>query len=234
MKGIRSLIALLLTMLCVAAAFGAEQPTLQKAQGDVAVRVGVTETWTAARVGDALSPDATVRTGKQSSAVILLPSANRKILLPAEVILDISDIRELTQEELMLKLTMEKVRSSSYEWKTKEMNIPGTTVVHGSARDKKEAVAAANQETGIQEMNGTRVLFENGFYSTGALRAMSVLRRYPSLGEQFENRLLVAQALEQANLKSEALAEYVTLSQSLELNKQQKDLVQTRIARLKR
>ncbi|MEK7670673.1 MAG: hypothetical protein AAB344_00435, partial [Bacteroidota bacterium] len=112
MKGIRSMIVFLMLMLTAAIAFGGEQITLQKAQGDVSVRAGVTETWTKAHAGDALKPDATLKTGKHSSAVLLLPFANKKISLPPEVMVDISDIRELTQEELMLKLTMEKVRAS--------------------------------------------------------------------------------------------------------------------------
>jgi hypothetical protein len=164
----------------------------------------------------------------------VLSSNSKKISLPPEVMVDISDIRELTQEELMLKLTMEKVRSSSYEWKNKEMNIPNTTVVHGEAKDKKETPAETNPEVGVLQMNGTRVLYENGFYPTSALKALDVMRRYPSLGGKFENRMLVAQALEKSNLKSEALSEYVLLSRAENFTKEQRELVQSKIAQLKR
>jgi hypothetical protein len=221
-------------MLLASLAIGGEEITLQKAVGEINVRAGVTETWTKANAGDALKPDATVKTGKKSSALILLPTSNKTISLPAEVMMDISDIRELTQEELMLKLTMEKVRSSSYEWKNKEMNIPNTTVVHGEAKDKKGPSAESNSELGILQMNGTRVLYENGFYPTSALKALDVMRRYPSLGSQFENRLFVAQALEKSNLKSEALNEYVSLSYARNITTAQKELVQSRIAQLKK
>jgi hypothetical protein len=234
MKGIRSIIVFLLLLVLTTVAFSDEQITLQKAQGDVSVRAGVTETWTKAHAGDALKPDATLKTGKQSSAIILLPSANRKISLPPEVIVDISDIRQLTQEELMLKLTMEKVRASSYEWKNKEMNIPSTTVVHGDPKDRKEPLAESNPEVGVLQLNGTRVLFDNGFYSTSALKAMEVLRRYPSLGSKFENRFLIAQALEKSNLKSEALNDYVALSMSQSITKEQRELLQAKIAQLRK
>ncbi|MBX2990413.1 MAG: hypothetical protein KF749_04495 [Bacteroidetes bacterium] len=234
MKGFRSFLVLILTCVLAAAAFGGESISLQKAQGEVMIRVGVTETWNRVNVGDVLNPDATVRTGKNSSAVVFLPSTKKRILLPPEVMVDISDMRELTQEELMLKLTMEKVRASSYEWKSKEMNIPGTTVVHGEAGDRKIASSEAGVEAGLLQLNGIRVLYDNGYYSTSALRTIDVLRRYPSLGEKFEYRMLGAQALEKANLKGEALNEFVLISQLSSLTREQRDVVQNRISRLKK
>lgn len=234
MKGFRLFLVFILTCVLAAVAFGGENISVHKVQGNVMIRVGVTETWNKVNTGDVLNPDATVRTGKNSSAVIFLLSANKRVLLPPEVMVDISDMRELTQEELMLKLTMEKVRASSYEWKNKEMNIPGTTVVHGEAKDKKDASAEANIEAGLLQLNGIRVLYENGYYSTSALRTMDVLRRYPSLGEKFEYRMLGAQALEKARLKGEALNEYVLISQLPSLTREQRDVVQSRVSQLKK
>lgn len=234
MKSIRSLIVFVMVLLAAGWAVGGEYITLQKVQGDVSVRPGVTETWIRAKAGDLLKADATVRTGPESSALILLPAMSKRISLPPDVMVDISDIRDLTQEELMLKLTMEKVRASSYEWKNKEMNTPSTTVVHGDLKDKKESLAEGNAELGILQLNGTRVLYENGFYSTSALKTLEILRQYPSLSSLYKNRLLVAEALEKANLKSEAMNEYVAISSLPDIQKDQKEFVQSRIARLKK
>lgn len=210
-----------------------EDIRLQKATGDVYIRHGVAEIWTKVAVGDVLKPEDTMKTGKRGSA-LLVANGGKRIMLPSEVIVDVSDIRDLSQEELMLKLTMEKVRASSYEWKNDEMNIPNATVVHGT--DKTTAIPLTeNQiETGRFEWNGTKVLYDNGYYSTSALKAMDVLRRYPPLGEKFENRLLVAQALEKANLRGEALSEYVSISQSDKLTAEQREVVAARIAQLRK
>lgn len=234
MKGIRSLIVFILLLLAAGFAIGGEYITLQKIQGDVSIRPGVTETWIKAKSGDLLKADATVRTGQESSALILLSPTNKRISLPADVIVDISDIRDLTQEELMLKLTMEKVRASSYEWKNKEMNIPNTTIKHGDVKDKKESLTESNTGLGVLQLNGTRVLYLNGFYSTSALKTLEILRQYPSLGIQYKNRLLVAEALEKANLKSEAMNEYVIISALPSIKKDEKEFVQSRIAQLKK
>ncbi len=234
MKGIRSLIVFILLLLAAGFAVGGEYITLQKIQGEVSVRPGVTETWIKARSGDLLKADATVRTGQVSSALIVLSPTNKRISLPANVIVDISDIRDLTQEELMLKLTMEKVRASSYEWKNKEMNTPNTTINHGDPKDKKESLAESNTELGILQLNGTRVLYQNGFYSTSALKTLEILRQYPPLAAQYKNRILVAEALEKANLKSEAMNEYVVISSLPNIRKEEKEFVQSKIAQLKK
>jgi hypothetical protein len=204
-----------------------------KADGDVSVRHGVAEAWTRVAVGDVLKPDDTMKTGKKGSAVLSVNPAKR-IMLPAEVIVDVSDMRDLSQEELMLKLTMEKVRASSSEWKRDEMNIPDIRIAHGPDRTPKEPLTPNHVEQGRFEWNGTKVLFENGYYSTSALKAMDVLRRYPSLGEKFENRLLVAEALERASLRGEALSEYAVIKDSLSLTGAEKSIVEERIARLRK
>jgi hypothetical protein len=189
---------------------------VKRVEGEVQVRQGVTEVWNSVAQGDVLRPDDTMKTGPRGSALLLFPAAvtgttAKRIALPPEVIVDISDIRQLSQEELMLKLAMEKVRSSSYQWKSDDLQIPNASVVHGENKDENSPLPENDLATGILQMNGTRVLFENGFYPTCVLKALEVFRLYPTLGEQVENRLLVAEALERSRLKGEALNEYGAL-----------------------
>ncbi len=212
---------------------------VRKVQGEVSVRRGVEEVWTEVAVGDVLRPNDTMRTGRKSAAVLVAPVLDREasvmktITLPSKVIIDMSDLRMLSQEELMLKLTMEKVRASSYEWKKNEMNIPNTTVVHGADRSTQSSLNEGELEVGVFQLNGTRVLYDNGFYSTCALKAIQVLRRFPPLNDRFEHRLMVAEALEKSSLRSEALNEYVALSSLEIISPEQKGVVLARIARLK-
>ena len=218
----------------------AETITVQKLQGEVSVRHGVTEVWTTVRVGDLLKPDDTIKTGKRGSAVILArvdqnaQSTDKRITLPAEVIVDMSDIRNLSPEELMLKLTMEKVRASSYQWKNDELHIPNATVVHGADRSAGPAMQEDNPETGRLEWNGARVLYNNAFYSTCALKSLELFRRYPSLNMLFENRWMAAQALEKADLRGEALEQYGTLLTAGNLTPAQESLVRARIGSLRK
>lgn len=210
-----------------------EDVVLRKANGEVFVRHGVAETWTKVVVGDVLKPDDTMKTGKKGSALLVV-NGTKKIALPSEVIVDVSDIRNLSREELMLKLTMEKVRASSYQWKNDEMNVPHAAVVHGTDPSKSIPLTENQLEVGKCEWNGTKVLYDNGYYSTSALKAMDVLRRYPPIGEEFENRLLVAQALEKANLRGEALSEYASILQSEKLTAEQTQKVKAHVDQLRK
>jgi hypothetical protein len=207
-------------------------------QGDVAVRHGVTEVWTHVAVGDVLRPDDTMKTGKKGTAVLTAPIKSaggiKRITLPPDVIVDLSDVRELSQEELMLKLTMERVRASSYQWKNDDLHIPNAAVVHGTDRAAGAALADNDPQSGILQWNGARVLFNNGFYSTCALKAMELFRLYPSAGAKFENHLMAAEALEKASLRGEALSEYTAMLQMEGMSAAQHAVVKERIAALKR
>ena len=213
--------------------------TVQRVQGEVSVRQGVTEVWTQVSVGDVLRPDDTMKTGRKGGAVLLARgddpgAAPRKIMLPSEVIVDMSDLRVLSQEELMLKLTMEKVRASSYQWKNNELHIPNAAVVHGAERSAWKSVTENELQTGLLQFNGTRVLFDHGFYSTCVLKAMEIFRLYPPLGTMVRNRFLVAEALEKADLKGEALAEYGSIAKMEDLTPEQQGTVRERMSRLRR
>lgn len=211
---------------------------IQKATGDVSVRHGVTEQWTKAAVGDVLKPDDTMKTGKRGSAVLVgqvpdgTTAASRRITLPQEVIVDLSDIRDLSQEELMLKLTMEKVRASSYQWKSDALRIPNAAVVHGANGADAGTLQENDPGIGLLQWNGAKVLYSNGYYSTCVLKSMEIFRLYPSVGTTFENRMLVADALEKAALRGEALSEYGALSQMPGLTSEQQSVLQARMRRL--
>lgn len=215
----------------------AQDMVVQRLQGEVVVRHGVTEVWTNVAVGDVLRPDDTMKTGKKGTAVLTAPVGStgsvKRITLPPEVIVDLSDVRELTQEELMLKLTMERVRASSYQWKSDELHIPNAAVVHGEDRSGGAPLADNDPQSGMLQWNGARVLFDNGFYSTCALKAMELFRLYPSVGAKLENHLMAAEALEKASLRGEALSEYTAMLQMEGVSAAQQATVKERIAALK-
>jgi len=222
--------------LLVAADSIAGEIQVLKLSGDVNVRQGVTEVWNRVAVGDVLRPDDSMKTGPKGSATLAVRTdagTVKRITLPPEVIVDLSDIRDLTQDELMLKLTMEKVRSSSYEWKEEKATSPNASVIHGANKGSAQTVEN-DPAVGAMQLRGTRVLYENGYYSTSALRAMEIFRFYPALGRDFSNRLLVAEALERANLRGESLNEYGAMLGLENLMPEQEALVRARMSALKK
>ena len=232
--------ALIAAVLFLAMRASAGEIIVQKMQGEVSVRHGVTEVWVKAAPGDVLRPDDTMKTGKKGSAVIFLQASaggagtSRTVILPGDVIVDMSDVRDLTQEELMLKLTMEKVRASSYQWKSDDLQIPNAAVVHGDDKSSAQPMRESDPATGVLELNGAHVLFENGFYATCALKGMEVFRLYPGLGREFRSRIMVAEALEKADLRGEAVNEYAAISKLDALTPDQQTLVHARIEALRK
>jgi hypothetical protein len=230
-------VGMVLAVLIIATSVRGEGITVQKIRGDVSVRRGVTEVWNAATIGDVLRPNDTMRTGPDGGAVLSVQLANggapKRITLPSQVIVDLSDIRDLTQEELMLKLAMERVRASSQEWKNDGLHLPNAAVVHGEDRTRNSAPTENDGRVGQMIVNGAKVLFDNGFYATTVLRTMEVFRMYPVLSGVYDDRLLLAQAMERANLRGEAIAEYGAMLRIEGLTAAQQQLLRERMAALR-
>lgn len=212
--------------------------TIQKMNGDVAVRHGVTEEWTTVAAGDALRPNDSMRTGKNGSATLLVLAGAgatvRRLALPADVIVDMSDVRELTQEELMLKLTMQKVRATPEPDRNGGPQISNAAVMHGTDAGRGGAIAENDPGVGRSLLNGAKVLLENGFSATAVLRTMEVFRLFPSLAGIVDNRLALAGAMEKADLRGEAVAEYHAIKKMEGLSSSQVVMVNARIEALRR
>jgi hypothetical protein len=180
-------------------------------KGSVQVRHGVSEAWQAVAPGDVLKPEDTIRL-ERSSAASLAVDGSKKIDLPEMVQIDLADLRDLSQEQLLLMLAMEDVRSVAPRTDDDRLLIPRTTTVHGTRKFSPSESAADVAATGSLELNGTKVLFENGFYATCILKTKEVLRQYPLLPGQLDPRFRVASALEKMRLTREAFEEYSSLS----------------------
>jgi hypothetical protein len=228
-------ILIVVGMVCLLAGLAVAQGiTVQKIQGDVRVRHGVTEQWTVVAAGDVLRPDDSMKTGAKGTAVVVAVkgSAPKRISLPPEVVVDIIDIRDLTPEELMLKLTMERVRMSPTK-SDENPSVPNAAVIHGADRGGTGPAVQPNDAALAGPMwNGARVLFENGFYSTCALKGMELSRLFPATAMVADNRLMIAQSLDRAGLRGEAITEYHAVLGLEHLSSAQETAVRQRLSAL--
>lgn len=199
--------------------------------GTASLRHGVDEKWNAVAVGDVLKPEDSIELEKQSS-VVLLVDGSRKLILPENVIIEISDLRVLSQEEVLLKLAMETVRSVPQRENTDQPDIPRMTTVHGANKEFKSTGTEISGETGLKQLNGTKVLYEHGYFGTCVLRTRGVTRLFPTLPTAIEARLRAANALEKMNLRLEALEEYIRIGKE-ELTPDQRSLVTVKVNELR-
>jgi hypothetical protein len=179
-------------------------------RGDVSIRHGINEKWNTVCAGDTLKPDDTIESGKQSSATLLIDGSTQ-IIVPEMVIVDLSDFRSMSKEDLLMKLAMDNIRAIPTRDDNRELNIPRVTTVHGENREQKQNKIQLSIQTGVKQLNGSNVLFKNGFYATCALKTKQLFRSYPSLSEDLEARMLIAESFEKMNLNKEAVEEYTTV-----------------------
>jgi hypothetical protein len=227
---LRLLLLLSLTVLIVA--IGSAEIKVTAVKGDVSVRRGTDEQWLTLAPGDILKPEDSMRLGKHSSASILTGDG-RQLVLPELVQLDLADVRSLTQEELLLQLAMERVRSVPDRDRKNDLSIPRTTTVHGSNRGATTVHHPVSFEAGPLQLNGVKVLFRNGFYATGVLRAKELFRLMPDLANDIDSRMMVAGGLEKMNVDAEALAEYTDIKKA-NLSEAQRMQIDQRVTLLKK
>src|SRR5258708_7304754 len=192
-------------------------------KGAVYVRHNVQEEWMPVSRGDVLKPDDSMKSGGKSSASLLV-DGKTTVVLPEMAIIDLSDLRTLSREDLVLKLAMERIRRIPAKERDQDISIPAATTMHGANMDARTAVTASDPQIAFMQMKGAEVLFENGFYETGVLRAKGLFRIHPELSKRIDDRMMVAKALEALKLKGEALEEYVDLGAS-QLNDRERAIV---------
>ena len=198
-------------------------------KGSVEVRKGVTEEWKKVKVGDLLKPEDSMRTGPGSTATVEFDK--RKLTVPEMTILDISDIRQLSQEDFLLKLAMQNILSVPPRERD-ELSIPSATVLHGDNAAKSNALVFSVTKVGEMELHGARVLFDNSYYATAILKSKETLRTHPELKSNFDARLTIATAFEKMKLTKEAITEYSSMAKE-NLPTAQAKKVQVALERLK-
>lgn len=176
-------------------------------KGEVYARHGMNEGWTAIVTGDLLRADDSIELNDESSATILY-DGSAKITLPENTIIDLSDLRVLSQGDLLMKLAMENVRAIPDRDVIRELNIQKVTSVHGEKKGEPARAFRPDSASGEKRLNGCRVLYRNGYYATCALRAKQVFRLHPHLAEDIDARIMVASSFEKMKLDKEAVEEY--------------------------
>jgi hypothetical protein len=202
-----------------------------RVHGDIAVRHNVQEQWVKAAAADLLKPDDTMKSGKGSNATILVENG-RKIEVPELVVVDVADLRQLTQEELLLKLATDRLLSAPPQKEGTAPPLKSTTTV-GSNMEESALPRPGNQELSRMELNGSRLLYRNGYYATCVLKSKEIWRLSPALAEDMDARIMVADALEKMHLRGEARGEYLSIPRE-KLTPEQKAVVDAAMGRLKK
>jgi len=177
---------------------------VKKLKGDAQVRHGARENWQKLTSGDTLRPDDTVILWKD--AYIEIETGNGIFKSNGGIILNISDLRRLSKEELLLQLAFEEMRNIP-DVKSEGQSAKSTGI-YGSEISKKEPKIKEAQNLTHFWVGGVKALFENGFYETASIRAKNLMFKFSELKDNLDLKILVATSLEKIGLYGEAIAEY--------------------------
>ncbi len=195
---------------------------IKKLKGKVEVRHGVKESWENLTQSDTLRPDDTILMHKDSYIEI----EGNKVLFKAsgELLLNISDLRRLPKDELLLQIAFEEMRGLPGV-KEEKRNL-SSTGLYGADISREETKLKPMQNLTYFWVKGVRALFENGFYETASIRAKNLMSRFDELKESYELKFIVANSFEKLGLYGEAISEYNKIIASLKDEKLKAKLTQ--------
>lgn len=180
-----------------------------KISGEVKVRRGVEENWQPAQVGMLLEDIDTILTGF-NSMVILQLSDGSHFELGNNSILDISDLRKISEQELFLYLMSQKIqRIEPREGKTR-LRIGNVSVVHGESKAEAEnpSVGKGKSALLVQEKNGALALYDQKFYPNSIIKFYKLIDKYNQIKDCGEIYLYLGRSFEAVNHVGQAIDAY--------------------------
>lgn len=199
---------MIIVLMCSLAAAAVASVKVTYIAGNVKVRCGLDEDWKLAKSGMLLEDVDTILSGEASKVVLMLPEGMR-FTLNSNAILDIGDLRKITERELFLYLTSQKINRIESSGQDVKIHIENVSVVRG---EKKEAVPNA-VKGGISNMrqletNGAKALYTQGFFPNAIIKLYAIISKYPEKKNHVEIYYLLGQSFEKVNEPGRALDAY--------------------------
>jgi hypothetical protein len=177
-------------------------------RGDVRVRRGLDETWSAAETGMLLKPIDTIFSGETSEVILMLEDGPR-FTLGGNAVLDADDLRRITERQMFLFLMSQKIGRMTMPDSASPVHIANVSVVRGSDKRAGTGPLLPADESGwVREKNGARALFEAGYVTNTVVKLHKIIQRYPSIEDRGEIQFALGQAFEALNEPGRAFDAY--------------------------
>ncbi|MCU0644007.1 MAG: hypothetical protein MUC94_07065 [bacterium] len=207
MKKISFLVIVLLLFLETHWAFAGAK--VIKISGDVKVRRGVEEAWQNAAIGVLLDDIDSILTGANGE-VVLVTADGANFKLGGSSVLEISDLRKITRQEMFLYLMSKKVQKIEPGSGTTKLRIGNVSVVHGESKAKSDStpVEQSNPNFWITEKNGAIALHDQQYYPNSIIKIYKILDKYNSIQDRGELHFYLGKSFEKIENTGQAIDAY--------------------------
>ncbi|MBN2104369.1 tetratricopeptide repeat protein [bacterium] len=189
---------------------------IRQIQGDIRIRRGLEEDWISAGIGMNLKPMDTIFSGEASKVVLELDDQSI-FTLGSNAVLDVSDLRRITERQLFLYLMSKKVETLDVPESTEKIHITNVSVVRGTKKEIKPIDDSSIKKSDWSlEANGARALLAAEYYTNAIMKFYKILERYPSLVDHGEIHFHLGQAFEALKKPGRACDAYRTALKQIE------------------
>ena len=196
---------LLLSLILMANAFAAVE--IESMRGEVQVRHGLDEHWNDAQKGMQLEDIDTIQTGE--GTVVLKRQDGSLFTMGSLSILDISDLRTISRQEMFVFLMSQKVQRMKPRQQPSTLNTPNVTSVHGDKKSSQERTKKGSDVQGWQrELNAAKAMYDQEFYTNSVVKLHKALRRHASANDCGEINLYLGKSFEELDEKGQAIDNY--------------------------
>ena len=165
-------------------------------RGDVQVRRGLEEKWSEAAAGMELKAMDTIFSGEASEVVLLLEEGVL-FTLGGHSILDISDLRRISERQLFLYLMSQKVGHLNISEPPDKIHIENVSVVRGERKGAADDFSSPDRTRDwMLETNGAKALFNAAYRTNAIMKFYKILERYPTVDDQGEIHFYLGRAFE--------------------------------------
>jgi len=177
--------------------------------------LGSNDKWIDLEAGTAVPDNSLIVTEDNSS--VKLSGNGIVFALKESSAVQVSNIKQMTLNELLLALAMEDIMNAP---RKKENHNGKTTAVYGTKEGSVEKILLSD-EFGAKRINGALQLAENGFKESAVVSSKEIFRKYPETKKKAGHRIYFANLLFEFGLYEEAYDDFVSIKE-LKLSEEEK------------
>lgn len=199
--------AALISMLAMTLSSKPDRVAIIKISGEVKIRRGVDEHWQPAAGGTLLDDIDTILTGEAGKVQLRLHDG-AKFELGPNSILDIADLRKISEREMFLLLMSRKINNIGPRENKTKLRIGNVHVTHGELKTTASGKGSVELDTWQLERNGATALYKQELTTNAIVKFNKILQKYPDANDCGELHFLLGTAFESIAKTGQAMSAY--------------------------